>query len=74
MACHPVLAENHVIFFRIGVFGVLDDHRSYNTPENLGIFAAETLHICLETRTMRRLLGPARDKACLPLIDITTEK
>jgi hypothetical protein len=42
-------------------------------PENLGIFAAETLHIWLKTRTMRRLLGPARAKACLPLFDFYTE-
>jgi hypothetical protein len=44
-----------------------------NASENLGIFALETLHISLKTRTMRRLLGPARVKACLPLIDIYTE-
>ncbi len=47
--------------------------RSSKVRKNLGIFTAETLHIWPKTRTMRRLLGPARVKACLPLIDIYTE-
>ncbi len=73
MECPPGSAEKHVIFMRFGLLPALLWRLSYNTPKNLGIFAAETLHICRKTRTMRRLLGPARVKACLPLIDIYTE-
>ena len=46
---------------------------SSKVRKNLRIFAAERLHICRKTRTMRRLLGPARVKACLPLFGFYTE-
>jgi len=69
-ACHLDLDRNGVNLARFHYCGPGQHQRSYKTPKNLEIFAAETLHICLKTRTMRRLLGPARVKACLPLIDL----